>query len=52
VFGRRNASMAALLRNTSPELADTEYMKQSGMIPHWTVHGILRMTGIRTKDGK
>ena len=52
VFGRRSAPMAALLRSTAPELADAEYMKQSGLTPHWTVHGILCATGIRTRDGK
>ena len=52
VFGRRSSPMAALLKKTAPELADIEYMKQSGLIPRWTVDGVLRKTGIRTKDGK
>ena len=52
MFGRRSAPMAALLRNTAPELADVKYMKQSGLAAHWTAHGILRTTGIRTRDGK
>ncbi|XP_065909149.1 uncharacterized protein [Dysidea avara] len=52
VFGRRKTSVAKLLKSTTPEFADTQYMKQFGITSHWSVHGILRMTGIRSKNGK